>query len=474
MTGWIEDCITSHPACQNESKLSLPTRLLDVSSKSEPFLVHPGDLTARYVALTYCWGEWPQFFPPKTTCRNLNSRVHKLPISDLPVLFREAIEVTRRLGIQFIWIDALCIIQDTSNHDCTQHQQDWSREGTKMAEYYGNAFLTISPLSCRSSHQGIYRPRAPKQSFNLPMSKCEIGTRTHSWAQALGSSPLQNRAWTLQERLLSRRVLHFHEQELFWECETVSRRESQLGELRHEVTHSSTVDPIMSETTHFKRLAANLQAGNTTQVWAAITTNYSQRSLSNKTDKLIAISGIASYFKTNGKPPGNLTYMAGLWKEHIAGLLWKTLSDTYSDHEGVAPSWSWANAKNRISYDERIFGSQSSTSFNAECMAFFLPSSSSTPQESAFNILGQLPRGTTMALKAFTKSLVYIRKERVSGSLFLPDSSLEGPSNPFGTADLDGTLISAGEKASEIHVPCMAIWVLETVQPIGEEVLRRV
>jgi hypothetical protein len=144
----------------------------------------------RYVALTYCWGKTQNFI---TTLENLEGLKERIPWEKLPQTIKDAITVTRRLGIRYFWVDALCIIQDSP--------EDWEAESMRMADVYGGAFLTISAASGPDVHHGLTRQT--------------VGSKPE---YPLQSDPLYSRAWALQERILSPRILIFGSDQIYWEC----------------------------------------------------------------------------------------------------------------------------------------------------------------------------------------------------------------------------------------------------------------
>lgn len=108
-----------------------------VDGTREPRLHISNGEYGPYIALSYCWGSTN---PAVTTRHNLKERVKEIPFSDLPRTVHDAITVTRRLGIRFLWVDVLCIAQDSINGE------DWVHESSRMADIYGNAYLTIVDL----------------------------------------------------------------------------------------------------------------------------------------------------------------------------------------------------------------------------------------------------------------------------------------------------------------------------------------
>ena len=224
-------CSKHHKTCKSKdlNANKLPTRVIDVGDfdgSREPFLFIPDTLSnsaqepkgsqpsllandrnpfaraidatekMRYVALSYCWGQTQNFI---TTIANLASMKEKIPLDKLPQTIRDAIIITRALGIQYLWVDALCIIQDSKD--------DWEAESGRMMGVYGRAFLTISAALGPDVHYGLFRKWNP-----------HAAPSTTDWLP-LQNDPLYSRAWALQERMLSIRLLIFGSDRLYWECD---------------------------------------------------------------------------------------------------------------------------------------------------------------------------------------------------------------------------------------------------------------
>jgi hypothetical protein len=129
------------------------------------------------VALSHCWGG-PEFPIPCTL--EASSKIHTkvgLRYAELPKTFRDAIDVTRAMGYEYLWIDSLCIIQDSAD--------DWKKEARRMAIIYDNAVFTIAAMDAENSSHGLF-------------------------AADVGSvNTLETRAWVCQERMLAPRTLMF-------------------------------------------------------------------------------------------------------------------------------------------------------------------------------------------------------------------------------------------------------------------------
>ena len=105
ISSWIKKCVDTHINCR-QPNFTMPTRLLNIS-QNEPYLEEGTIKSSKYTALSHRWGSKPG---STTTLGNLNRRIS---ISHLPKTFLDAITVSKRLGIGYIWIDSLCIIQDS-------------------------------------------------------------------------------------------------------------------------------------------------------------------------------------------------------------------------------------------------------------------------------------------------------------------------------------------------------------------------
>lgn len=109
-------------------------------------------------------------------------------------------------------VDSLCIIQ--------KDHSDWASEAPRMDLIYGNAYLVIAAASSASPDQGIFQDRPPAAKFDFSCGGVEYAVTVRERAGHTGSGPLEGRAWAFQERLLTKRVVHYTPNELTWECKT--------------------------------------------------------------------------------------------------------------------------------------------------------------------------------------------------------------------------------------------------------------
>ena len=222
MRHWIDDCVANHERCHEENTTLCPTRLLDLVthwSSGDVVLVEPEQdlgIHIPYTTLSHCWGHSPSR-PLTTTLANLASRKERIRFDELPLSFQDAVTTSRKLRIPYLWIDSLCIIQDSPS--------DWEREAARMAIVYAGSVCTLSALGSEDSNGGFFRVAQKKTDFvfryDLVLGSQRIRVfpcEPNDWRL---EGPLMGRGWTLQERVLSNRNLFFSQGELHWECKTL-------------------------------------------------------------------------------------------------------------------------------------------------------------------------------------------------------------------------------------------------------------
>lgn len=356
----IAECLSSHAQCNRSAAMRdistshLPTRLIAVldekGSAINPTLVETASIPqastssidTRYTSLSHCWGSTR---PQTTTWSNYQAHLSSIPWAALPRTFQDAVLVTRALGVPFLWIDSLCIVQDDS--------QDWAREASEMASVYENAWLTLAATAAPDGRHGLFTDRQGEEvsSSRTPPAPAVLlrSVVDHlefvSYAEGKPSRalPLLWRGWGLQEQILSTRVLHFTREELLWECRSdmsceCSPRSLGLREIGKSLGAARSVwgrDPA--------------ETGANIRDWYRLVEVYVKRDLTYDSDRLPALSGIADAFQRTLTNAG--TYLAGLWENDlIKGLLWRVNSprprspdQTYRTHLSSPPSWSWAS-----------------------------------------------------------------------------------------------------------------------------------
>lgn len=325
---WLERCFREHPTC-GLVQTTYPARLLDLGS--DPVLpsvklvrldqIEEALSPIRYVALSHCWGLSTR--PPhKTTRANYSDHTRHIPIAALSRTFQDAIRVTRALGIRFIWIDSLCIIQDDAD--------DWAAEAVKMASVYQGSYFTIAATSSPDGDGGLFLdPPAPATLVYVEPDNGLLdvkGNSLHSCfirhpvasPSVIWDAPLSQRAWVLQEQILSARLIHFTEHQMYYQCN--SGLESEDG-----IVDTADLSSVRGRAFrhHGKQdLRTPVRAVGTWWSWVA---DYSSRSLSFYSDRMAAIAGILRYYQDATRQVPIL----GLWE----GTLWYDLGWTV-EHDG--------------------------------------------------------------------------------------------------------------------------------------------
>ena len=359
---WISACTTTHTACSKSGHPYFkPTRLLDLGEVEElasgrrppvrlinsaEHLRNP-DISLRYLTLSH---RWRRSKMPKLEKEKEMELRQAVSLRTLPKTFRHAIKLTRRLGIRYLWIDSLCIFQDS--------QEDWLNEAAKMADVYSNAYCNISAAS--ADNGGLFFSRSPNLVATSivrpqwPAARNLDFTITNQLPELiredLSAQPLFKRGWVLQERLLANRNLHFTKTQVLFECrhhlvcETYPNGiPDPHGEIcwKHKA-HPSIHGVIDSyQESHYGESKSMLE-------WNRLVETYSTCDLTKTKDKLMALSGIAAHFMQI-KMPGD-QYLAGLWASQLpSNLLWEPHKGARKQDEYTAPSWSWASIDGAIS-----------------------------------------------------------------------------------------------------------------------------
>ncbi|KAK3948511.1 heterokaryon incompatibility protein-domain-containing protein [Pseudoneurospora amorphoporcata] len=230
---WMAKCLSSHQACNQVQSVAprLPTRVIDVGSKgsSRPPYLHvvTENATGRYATLSHRWASEE---PLKLEVNNLQDFQQEIPVERLPKSFQDAIEATRRLGIQYIWIDSLCIIQDSPDG------KDWAEESAKMTTVYENSYVNFAATHAMDPTRGCFFDREPSQVRPIRLHvnwEWEMkpgyyyAATSHCFTRNVARAPLYRRGWVYQERTLAPRIIHCTDTQLYWEClESIAKRQA--------------------------------------------------------------------------------------------------------------------------------------------------------------------------------------------------------------------------------------------------------
>ncbi|KAK0617668.1 heterokaryon incompatibility protein-domain-containing protein [Immersiella caudata] len=236
--GWastaLRSCLEDHADCPSENSAAPPKRVLEItqppSGDINVLLVSDVTDSVRYAALSHCWGTQPSAITTKATIKR-NSR--GIPWKQLPATFQDAITFSMAIGLRYIWIDALCIVQDD--------EVDWQVQSSLMADIYQNAYLTLAATHSTSGSIGCFtagrcgKILVGEQEVTLPDSLrrwhgVRLREKVQHWTAPMGRAsakthPVLSRGWIFQERILSPRVLHFCAEEMVWECKSTTQCE---------------------------------------------------------------------------------------------------------------------------------------------------------------------------------------------------------------------------------------------------------
>jgi hypothetical protein len=333
---------------------TLPTRVIDIGDNSrEPRLFEPNGLVGRWLALSHCWGGSQ---PLTTTTGTLSARKTGIPLEEFPPLFKDAISVTRRLGHQYLWIDSLCIIQDSKD--------DWLAESSKMGDIYKHSTLTLVTEGIKSCNESFFeKANVDREKHSRGFLSCGATSQLHKGSSIfLRGAPhkpaegyVSRRAWALQEDILSPRLLILTTDMVRWECQGTKYAEDRPDDNYNIPGHlPDTPKIIILPEKAMRRLKGgpiNTYPADSNAfglLWSGIVQRFASRSITYETDRLPAISALARQLGKQAfgqrSPPVQWRYLAGLWEQDIhAGLLWSTNGQATRYDTYVAPSWSWAS-----------------------------------------------------------------------------------------------------------------------------------
>ncbi|KAK7408823.1 hypothetical protein QQX98_009009 [Neonectria punicea] len=375
---WYRQCSENHQKCIAYPNMvapgtELPSRVLDLEGDKIKLECNVKKLSPlQYTTLSHMWGPDPNACLQLTKSR-LREYQSDIPSSLLPTKYLEAIRIAKALGFRYIWINSLCIIQDSD--------EDWKKEALKMATVYGRTALNISK-SCSANSTPLIVQHNPNflNKFWSPSTYKQV------W-------PLLSRAWVFQERLLCPRNIYYGQDRLLWEC---------CQGLEDEFS-GPLVDSPRSKN-RFHAVFAGVQGSSLGREhdesfkgqWSLLVEEYRLANLTYEKDRVIAFAGIVKAVQSKTK----FTYLAGIWKEFAElDLLWvlhppSPLGEFYTRREELrqhVPSWSWLSAPPRLqsastgsdtvdfSLRSEIYNRSTQTIYNAQIISFHHPKLASSP-----------------------------------------------------------------------------------------------
>ncbi|KAK0337343.1 hypothetical protein LTR94_004834 [Friedmanniomyces endolithicus] len=342
---WLRIC-EQHDTCNcwaqiNGLDIGLPLRLLDVGQRSgrTDFRLVYGEMLppqeSRYMTLSHCWGVEPIL---KLTSANLDAFCNGMSETQLPKSFQDAISIARYLDIRYLWIDALCILQDSS--------LDWKIQAQTMAQVYSGSYLNIAASDSSNSSGGLFSER----DKTLPVR----------FTVSLKCTPQADRILLCHfdafeddmERYLAPRVVHYTRRMVYWECTATTASEAV-----HPALESGFGDIRQLKKFNARVLQTHNLSSEATQViyalWDNLITVYTRGNLTYGSDKAIAIQGVAKVICRYLRLDERSAYVNGLWRpKFVDGLMW--ICERSQDSESRGPldsgacSWSWLSRRGSI------------------------------------------------------------------------------------------------------------------------------
>lgn len=348
----------------------MPSRLLDLGQSDTAAVTVRLCISTKsligqqYMTLSHCWGKHVPF---RLLQSNIDELQSGIALKILPKTFTDAMYITKRFRVRYLWIDSLCIIQESI--------QDWREEAAVMGKVYKHSYCNVAARGAIDSTGGCFFTRNPSLIMptqvtikwddwdGITEQAYQVVSGPELWNTKFSNEPLNQRAWVLQERILSPRVIHFGTQQLWWECHTLNACESYPNSLPGSLTQDSmnSLKRLALGTDFWKRALESdesitprtvdaVKPGDSSRhlkvrplymFWATSVEAYSVGGLSRPSDKLIALSGIAIEME---RILSDDYYIAGLWRFSLPSyLLWisERSSDIlpYRTTKYRAPSW---------------------------------------------------------------------------------------------------------------------------------------
>ncbi|KAH7316960.1 heterokaryon incompatibility protein-domain-containing protein, partial [Stachybotrys elegans] len=327
------------------------------------------------ITLSHWWGD-PKMHPIFCTYRcNVDSFLVGIAFNELPKSFQDAVIITRELGIRYLWIDSLCIIQQ--HRRCSEacgRSDDWNNEAPAMGRYYSSSYLTLAATSAQGSSDGFLGSR-PQMSYvtvanQLPSSDLRqhdplyICQGINDFQNDVNLAELNQRAWVFQERALSRRITHFASTQTYWECG--GGDSNNIGEARCETLawmqhpkSSLLCDPLFPDS------VMERSGSNRIRLLEALVERYTKLDLTFSSDRPFAIAGLmqrmAVAMGTEEKYSAFERFLARslLWRRGrhaYQGLVRTSRPSATGDDQNRTPSWLRKAYEGEIKYREVPFG----------------------------------------------------------------------------------------------------------------------
>ncbi|KAK4097370.1 hypothetical protein N658DRAFT_527113 [Parathielavia hyrcaniae] len=359
---------------QSRSPVRLPTRLLDVGSTLWPTVRlcetqhHDTAADFRYVALSHRWGvPTPRKPAFRTTADNLAAHIDGIAVETLPPTFRDAVVTTRALGVRYLWIDSLCIVQGEGG--------DFKSECKRMEDVFSAAYCVIAATCAGDQWDGFLGKTRPPREYVTLLDRnggvSGVGASFYvcqyidDFNREVLEGEMSKRGWVLQERALARRTIYFAQQQTFFECgggvrcETLTKMSNQLAALLGDPNFPEVA--ILSRTLSHSR---ETSFGERILYFQDLYQTYSRLAFTEWADRAVALEGLEQRlshgFKARGRlgilanaafPPGrspSLFYRSLLWHRGVDEPTLTRIS--FPPGRQKPPTWSWMAYRGGIDY----------------------------------------------------------------------------------------------------------------------------
>lgn len=359
LRSWLSGCDNKHSCRKYRWSNKNPTWLIKILPRDRVRLIRgseaggPRESLVSYVALSYCWGDqrtitekdpkgWERVKRAHTQVlakdHPVLERLRPFSRHEYPETIRDAIKVTEQLGLEYLWVDSICIPE----------RSEWDVEATKMHEVYGNAYFTLFACSADKAIDPLFTTR---EAWKHPTKACRfygywLANRDPTLAEVRLRNPLSRRGWILQEERLSPRILFWCSQRAYWSCcerHATESRQSNLQTSEQALPSSRPQD--------FMMLSRSGESDKMQEEWLDLVASYTRRNLAEQgkeKDRFKCISGLAVRYlsSSNQDAAQRNEYLAGLWRQNFARhLSWRVVEAIRpgGNLRSVAPTWSWAS-----------------------------------------------------------------------------------------------------------------------------------
>lgn len=295
-----------------------------------------------YVTLSYCWGIKQSLVTRKA---NLSEHLKRIDIRKTSPTVSDAVRLALSSGFHYLWVDALCIVQDW--------QEDKDKQLGQMCSIYAGAVCTLSIASPNSSNIGFLQPSplCKRTMIDIAPGSKWMFEESLDGEKDFVDEALNCRGWTLQETLLSQRLVTIFSDGRPWHIRCATEV------LTSEGCPVPRIPPLLQPmSTIMSRVASRQDLNPRTR--HDLVMEFSKRDFTHRTDKLSAFSAIAEFYNTSTDFG---LYVAGLFtKAFHHDLMWAPYDIRYPrrtdgparqcEQEWIAPSWSWMSRKHQVHY----------------------------------------------------------------------------------------------------------------------------